>query len=166
MSTYRAEIKVTPTGSFFPVTVESGALSTAKETIQHIYDPITIRNLYQVRGDGGGISMPSGGGTWLVGLLGGAALFLYFTPWVLMLAYGAAGTWIAQKMTGQTVEEYSETDDNETSDEQHKKAGIVFASALFLGMIGFIHGTAWNADLNKEYNLDGKQPQVQQVQQK
>jgi len=169
MATYRAEIKVTPTGSYFPVTIESGALSTAKEAIEHIYAPISMRNLYQVRGNGGGgsgISMPSGGGTWLVGLLGGAALLLYFTPWVLMLAYGAGGTWIAQKLTGQTIEEYTDTDESETTEEQHKKAGIVAASAIFLGMIGFIHGTAWNKDLNKEYNLDGNQPQVQQVRQK
>jgi hypothetical protein len=169
MATYRADIKVTPTGSFFPVTIESGALSTAKDAIEHIYSPISMRNLRQVHGNGGGgssVSMPSGSGTWIVGLLGGAALLLYFTPWVLMLAYGAGGTWAAQKLTGQTIEEYTETDDSETTEEQHKKAGIVAASAIFLGMIGFIHGTAWNADLNKEYNLDGKQPQVQQVRQK
>jgi hypothetical protein len=110
--------------------------------------------------------MPSGGGTWLVGLLVGGGLLLYFTPWVLMLAYGAGGTWIAQKLTGQTIEEYTDTDESETTEEQHKKAGIVAASAIFLGMIGFIHGTVWNKDLNKEYNLDGNQPQVQQVRQK
>jgi hypothetical protein len=170
MATYRAEIKVTPTGSFFPVTIESGALSTAKDAIEHIYNPISMQNLREVRGGGGGgsnISMSSGnGGTWLVGLLGGAALLLYFTPWILMLAYGAGGTWIAQKLTGQTIQEYTDTPEEETTDENHKKAGIVFSAALFLGMIGFIHGTAWNKDLNKEYNLDGNQPQVQQVQQK
>jgi hypothetical protein len=167
MATYRAEIKVTNTGSYFPVTIESGALSTAKEAIEHIYAPISMRNLYKVNGNGGsGISMPSGSGPWIMGLLVGGGLLLYFTPWVLMLAYGAGGTWAAQKLTGQTIEEYTDTDESETTEEQHKKAGIVAASAIFLGMIGFIHGTSWNADLNKEYNLDGKQPQVQQVRQK
>lgn len=152
------------------VDIEVGASSWggAKEQLQNVYGAEQIINLREIRGDGNGssLSMPSGSGPWIVGLLGGGALFLYFTPWVLMAVYGAAGTWVAQKITGQTVEEYTETDESETTDEQHKNAGIVFASALLLGMIGFIHGTVWNADLNKEYNLDGKQPQVQQVRQK
>jgi hypothetical protein len=33
-------------------------------------------------------------------------------------------------------------------------------------MIGFVHGTVWNKDLNKEYNLDGNQPTIEQVRQK
>jgi hypothetical protein len=167
MATYRAEIKVTPTGSFFPVTIESGAMTTAKESINHIYDPISMRNLRQVRGDGGGengVSMPSGGRTWLVGLFVGGGLLLYLTPWVLMTVYGAVGTWVSQKITGVEVSDFADNDD--PSDDELKKGVIVLASAFILGGAGFIHGTVWNKDLNKEYNLDGNQPQVQQVLQK
>ena len=169
MATYRAEIKVTNTGSFFPVTIESGALSTAKDAIEHIYAPLSMRNLREVRGSGnsgggGGIEMPSGGGTWLVGLLVGGGLLLYFTPWVLMLVYGAVGTWVSQKITGVEVSDFADNDD--PSDDELKKGAIVLASAFILGGAGFIHGTMWNKDLNKEYNLDGNQTKVEQVRQK
>lgn len=167
MATYRAEIKVTNTGSYFPVTIESGALSSAKDAIEHIYAPLSMRNLREVRGggnDGGGIQMPSSGGTWLVGLLVGGGLLLYFTPWVLMTVYGAIGTWVSQKITGVEVSDFADNDD--PSDDEVKKGAIVLASAFILGGAGFIHGTIWNSELNKEYNLDGKQTQVQQIRQK
>lgn len=153
---------------YVDIEVSASSISGAKEQLQNIYGAQQITNLREIRGNsnGGGLSVGSGsGGVWLVGLLGGAALLLYFTPWILMTAYGAGGTWLAQKFTGQTIEEYTDTTE-EATPEQHKKAGIVFASALFLGMIGFIHGTTWNAELNKEYNLDGKQPNIEQVRQK
>lgn len=154
---------------YVDIEVSASSFSGAKEQLQNIYGAEQIINLREIRGgsSGGGLDIGSGlRNTWIIVLLGGGALLLYFTPWVLMTVYGAGGTWLAQKLTGQTIEEYNETSDEETTTEQHKKAGIVFASALFLGMIGFIHGSAWNADLNKEYNLDGKQTKVEQVRQK
>jgi hypothetical protein len=48
MATYKAEIKTVPTGTAYTVTVESGSMSTAKQEIEHLYDPIYIRNLRQV----------------------------------------------------------------------------------------------------------------------
>lgn len=45
MTTYKAEIKTVPTGSAYTVTVESGSMSTAKQEIEHLYNPIYIRNL-------------------------------------------------------------------------------------------------------------------------
>lgn len=154
---------------YVDIEVSASTLGGAKEQLQNVYGAEQIINLREIRGDGGGggLNFSGGsGGTWLVGLLGGGALLLYFTPWILMLAYGAGATWLAQKVTDQTMAEYTEIPDEETTPEEHKKAGIVVASAVLFGLIGFIHGTAWNADLNKEYNLDGKHPQVQQVQQK
>jgi hypothetical protein len=148
---------------YVDIEVNAATNNGAKEQLQNIYGAQQIVNLREISGGSGGLSMPSGGGSWIVGLLGGGALFLYFTPWVLMTVYGAAGTWIAQKITGQTVEDYTETDESDTTDEQHKKAGIVLGAALLFGMIGFIHGTAWNKDLNKEYNLDGNQTKVEEV---
>lgn len=50
MATYKAEIKTVPTGSPHTVTVESGSISTARQEIEHLYDPIYIRNLREVRG--------------------------------------------------------------------------------------------------------------------
>lgn len=48
MARWRAQIKVTDSGSFFNVEVVAGSSSTAKETIQKIYKPILIYNLYQI----------------------------------------------------------------------------------------------------------------------
>jgi hypothetical protein len=166
MATWQAEILLNNPGNYFTVTVEGGSVGEAKGNIQHIYSPMNIRNLRQIRGSGSGdgISMPSGGGTWFVGLLGVAALFLYFTPWVLMLIYGSGGTWLAQKFTGVTVSDFADNED--PTEDEVKKGAIIMASAILLGGAGFIHGTIWNSELNKEYNLDGKQSQVEQVRQK
>lgn len=45
MATYKAEIKTVPTGSAYTVTVQSGSMSTARQEIEHLYNPIYIRNL-------------------------------------------------------------------------------------------------------------------------
>ena len=50
MATYKAEIKTVPTGSSYTVTVQSGSYSTAKQEIEHLYNPIYIRNLREVSG--------------------------------------------------------------------------------------------------------------------
>jgi hypothetical protein len=140
MATYQAEIKVTNTGSYFPVTVEAGASYVAKETIQHIYSPISIRNLHQVSNRSSSnpaaseASMNATVG--LIGLIAVGWAFMTFTPWILMGLGGAAGAWIGEKVTGQSIEDYNERDD----DLGHGKAGIVLALALILGGVGFAQG--------------------------
>ena len=140
MATYQAEIKVTSTGSYFPVTVEAGASYVAKETIQHIYSPISIRNLHQVSNRSS--SNPAASEASMnatVGLLGLIAVgwaFMTFTPWILMTVGGAAGAWIGEKVTGQSVEDYNERDD----DLGHGKAATLLALSLILGGVGFVQG--------------------------
>lgn len=58
MATWKADIKTTPTGSTYSVTVEAGASYVAKEEIERLYRPIFIHNLRQVRS--GGSSSSSG----------------------------------------------------------------------------------------------------------
>lgn len=151
---------------YVDIEVNANTLGGAKEQLQNIYGAQQIINLREISsGGGGGIDFSGGsGGTWLVGLLGGAALLLYFTPWVLMTAYGAVGTWASQKIVGITISDFADNDD--PSDDEVKRGMIILASAIILGGAGFIHGTLWNKDLNKEYNLDGKQTKVEQVRQK
>jgi hypothetical protein len=151
------------------VDIEVGASTSggAKEQLINVYGAESVVNLREVRegSGGGGLDFSGGsGGTWLVGLLGGGALLLYFTPWVLMTAYGAGATWLTQKIVGINVSDFADNDDA-TEDEVKRGAAILIAAIVF-GGVGFIHGTMWNKDLNKEYNLDGNQPQVQQVRQK
>jgi len=139
MATYKAEIKTVPTGTAYTVTVESGSMSTAKQEIEHLYDPIYIRNLREVRGEsnssGSGVG-DIGGTAALIGLVAAGWAFVSFTPWILMGLGGAAGAWIGEKVTGQSVQEYNERDD----DLGHSKAAIVLALALVLGGIGFVKG--------------------------
>jgi hypothetical protein len=95
MATYKAEIKTVPTGSSYTVTVESGSVYTAKQEIEHLYDPIYIRNLRQVSSG----SSSSGGGdvegyVWLIGILFGLWVIVeYWWIVVPIVAICVAG-WI------------------------------------------------------------------------
>ena len=151
------------------VDIEVGASTSggAREQLINVYGAESVVNLREIRegSGGGGLDFSGGGGTWLVGLLGGAALLLYFTPWVLMTAYGAGATWLTQKIVGISISDFADKDDDITEDEFKKGISILIAAIVF-GGVGFIHGTVWNKDLNKEYNLDGNQTKVEQVRQK
>lgn len=140
MATWKAEIKVTNTGSYFPVTVEAGASYVAKETIQHIYSPVSIRNLHQVSNRSSSSSSSSdgdgSGAVALIGLAAAAWAFFTFTPIIAMIGLGAVTTWISQIIVGQTVEEYTQRDD----DSGHGRAAIVVALALIAGGFGFVKG--------------------------
>jgi len=146
MALYRAEIKVTNTGSYFPVEIESGASYTAKEAIQHIYNPITIRNLRQVSSSssssGDDISFTGIGG--MIGIAFLFWLFMTYTPIITMFFGGTVGTWLSQLIVGQTVEEYTERQD----DSGHGKFMIVLATALILGGYGYVKGVEIQKFLN------------------
>jgi len=140
MATWKADIKTTPTGSIYSVTVEAGASYVAKQEIERLYNPIFIRNLHQVSrnssSSSGSDSGSIGGTVGLIGLIAAGWAFMSFTPWILMGLGGAFGTWVGEKVTGQSIEEYNERDD----DLGHSKAAIVLALALILGGIGFVKG--------------------------
>ena len=151
------------------VDMEVGASTSggAREQLINVYGAESVVNLREIRESSGGSALNfsgGSGGTWLVGLLGGGALLLYFTPLVLMAAYGAGATWLTQKIVGLSVSDFADNDDA-TEDEVKRGAAILIAAIMF-GGVGFIHGTVWNKDLNKEYNLDGKQSKIEQVRQK
>jgi hypothetical protein len=150
---------------FVDIEVNASSFAGAKEQLVSIYGAEQVRNLRKIGNSSGGssIPIPSSAGGVIIGLFVISTAFLYFTPWFLMTLYGGGATWAAEKLTGQSVAEYGDTSDEHTTDNEHKKAAIVFGSALLFGMIGFIHGTIWNVDLNKQYNLDGKQPKVEEV---
>ena len=152
MALYRADIKVTNTGSYFPVEIESGASYTAKEAIQHIYNPITIKNLRQVSSSSSSsdsdISFTGIGG--MIGLAFLFWLFTTYTPIITMFVGGSVGTWLSQLIVGQTVEEYTERED----DSGHGKFLIVLATALILGGYGYFKGV----EIQKFFNTPSSIP--------
>jgi hypothetical protein len=88
-------------------------------------------------GNSSGSDSSSVGGTVaLIGLIAAGWAFVSFTPWILMGLGGAFGTWVGEKVTGQSIEEYNERDDGLGN----KRAAAVVALALILGGIGFVKG--------------------------
>ena len=138
MATWKADIKTTTTGSIYSVTVEAGASYVAKQEIERLYRPIFIQNLREVRnGSSSSGSDVSGGASVVgVGLLAACFAFVYFTPWVLMFLLGGVSTWIGEVVTGQSLEEYTQRDD----DYGHRRAALVVVLALLAGGFGFVKG--------------------------
>ena len=87
MALWKADIKVVDTGTFFTVTVDAGSAGTAKETIQHIYNPLQIYNLRQVSSRGNSSASFSSGdtmaGAWI--LFGLILLGLVVKYWYIAL---------------------------------------------------------------------------------
>jgi hypothetical protein len=155
MATWTAKCWLGQSAGYQQLEVQANTLSGAKQQLERVYGAEQIINLREVRNSSSGSSEGSLGGT--VGLIGlaAAAWFLYaFTPWILMLLGGAAGAWGAEKITGQSVEDYTER----TDDLGHGKAAIVLVAALILGGIGFVQGDA----LKKGFDAPDTPTQVRQ----
>ena len=97
---------------------------------------------------GGGLDIGSTGALVILG--GGLLAFFTLTPWILMGIGGAAGTWIAQKATGYSLEEY--TDSKNPSETENKKAMAIFCAAVLLGGIGFVSGDNIKKGFDAEVN--------------
>jgi len=148
MATYQAKIKTTPTGSYYTVTVEAGASYVAKQEIERLYRPISILNLQQV--SSGNDTQFSPEASWIgIGAIGALFLFAMFTPLILMGIGGAIGTKFGEIATGQSLEEYTERDD----DHGHKRAAFVVALALLFGGIGFTQGHKLHQEFNSESEI-------------
>lgn len=151
MATFQADIKTTPTGSVYTVTVEAGASYVAKQEIERLYRPIFIHNLRQVSSSNSPSYSPEV--SWAaIGLIGFFLLFAMFTPWILMVLGGAVGTKFGEIATGQSLEEYTQRED----DHGHKRAAFVIALALIFGGIGFTQGQS----LHQEFNQESQPQQV------
>lgn len=86
MATWRADIKVVDSGSFFPVEVTAGSSWTAKQTIEKIYKPILIYNLHQISSNNSGSSGSTevtSGMYWFVGSV--FLLYLIVTYWFIII---------------------------------------------------------------------------------
>lgn len=77
----------------------------------------------------------------LIGLFGGAWILMNFLPWILMLGFGSAGTWLSEQVLGQSISEYS--DSKNPTESQHQKAVVILIVALLCGGFGFVQGNSW-----------------------
>ena len=157
MGLYRAKCWLGSSSGYQELEVQSNTLNGAKQQFERIYGAEQIINLREVRGDSNssGSGLDFGGTVALIGLVAAGWAFITFTPWILMGLGGATGTWIGQKVTGQTIEEYNERDDGSGN----KRAAIVVALALILGGIGFVKGD----ELKKSFDAPDAAAQVQQA---
>lgn len=153
MATWRADVFVNSQVGRITTEVEAATFSGAQQQIYAKHGNVqSISNLRQVSnssGSGGDV----GGSMAAVGLIAGIWLLIQFTPWILMALGGAVATWIGEKMTGQSIEEYTERDD----DLGHGKAAIVLALALLCGGFGFYQGT----ELKKQWDAPNPPAQIQ-----
>jgi hypothetical protein len=150
MSRWTAQVFVNSQVGRITADVEAATPGGAKQQIYAKYGNVqTITNLRQVSDRNSSSSGSSDGdGNGAVALVGIFIVFwiLYaFTPWILMGLGGAVGTWIGEKITGLSVVEYGEGNE----DTGHKQAAIILALALFLGGVGFVKGTQWKAEFDK-----------------
>ncbi len=138
MAIWKAEVRLTNSGFYFPVTVEAPTVATAKETIHHIYNPITIRNLRCTGKRSFSSGTEIGGTSLLIGLVVMVWLFSNFAHFILMGIGGFGGAWIAQLLTGQSLSDYSECDEEDAS--SHIKFMIMLILSLILGGVGYVKG--------------------------
>ena len=159
MATWRADVFVNSQVGRITTEVEASTFGGAKQQIYAKHGDVQqITNLRQVSNrssNSSGSDFGDVGGTvGLIGLAVAAWAFVSFTPWILMGIGGAAGTWIGEKVTGQSIEEY--TDNGDTG---HTKAAITIALALILGGVGFVKGD----EMKKGFDAPSDTPaQVQQ----
>jgi hypothetical protein len=157
MATWRAEVFVNSQVGRITTEVQAATPSGAKEQIYAKHGNVQqIWNLRQVNNSSSSSddSEASIGGT--VALIGLFAVFwaiFTLTPWILMGIGGAAGTWLGQVFTGQTLEEYS---DNE-GDGGDGKALFTVLLALLMGGFGFVQG------VNIQKGLSSDTQQIQQA---
>ena len=139
MATWKAEVFVNSRVGRINTEVEAATFSGAKEQIYAKHGDVQqIVNLREVRRNSGGSgsSMDIGSTGALIGLVAAVWAFATFTPWIMMGLGGALGTWIGELTTGQSVQDYADSEE----DNGHKKMAIVLSLALILGGVGFVQG--------------------------
>lgn len=156
MATWRAECWLGSNAGRQTLEVEAETSNGAIEQLKRVYGAENISNVRKVStASGNSSSLADIGGTGaLIGLALCAWAFVSFTPWILMLLGGSVGTWIGEKVTSQSVEEYT---DNENGD--NKKAAIVLILALLLGGFGFVKGD----EIKKGFDVPSAPTQIQKT---
>ena len=122
--------------------VNAATPTGAVEMLKNVYGAKTVANVHEVRtnnnnSSSGSAPFSNAGSLAIVALVAAA----FFAPWVLMTVGGIAGTWIAQKICGSTIEEAMDNEDI-------KRFWIIFLIATISGGVGFVKGTELHNYLN------------------
>ena len=86
------------------------------------------------------------GHTITAALIGGTLLLAFAGEWFGMVLGGTAATWLGEKITGQTIDEYNSSVD--TTEIQNKKIAYLLAIVLIGGGAGFAIGSNIKASIN------------------
>ena len=161
---WTAEVFVNSQVGRIPVEVYASTFQGAEQQIYakhgNVQQITNLRERSRGGSDGGG-GLDAGSTTGAIILGGGLLGFLMFTPWVMMGVGGAAGTWIAQKVTGYSVEEF--TEDKNPSEGDQKKAVAIFCTAVLLGGMGFVWGDNFKKGIEAEMNTSSIATEVRKA---
>ena len=120
-------------------------------------DESDVNRVFLIEDDNHHSSNSSSSGHIDIGSWGGIAvaavvlwLLIEFTPWILMFGMGATGAWIGEKVTGQSIEEYAESND----DTGHGAIAVVLALSLILGGLGFVKGNEIKQSINNDTTIE------------
>ncbi len=120
-------------------------------------DESDVNRVFLIEDDNHHSSNSSSSGHIDIGSWGGIAvaavvlwLLIEFTPWILMFGMGATGVWIGEKVTGQSIEEYANSDD----DTGHGAIAVVLALSLILGGLGFVKGNEIKQSINNDTTIE------------
>ena len=154
---FEIEVRPGPGSEFFQYYTEKVEAATSDDAIKRVQrrNPgcnVECTNFYRVPNSSSSSSLLSSNTEWHIGhtitavVIGGALLLVFVGEWVGLILGGTAGTWLGEKITGQTVKEYNSSVD--TSEIQHKKAGYLLAIVLIGGGVGFAVGANIKANIN------------------
>ena len=158
MPTFEAILTLPNGQGCHKMTTVANDVTGADAQFRRVYGAVEVTNCHKVDDNsssgGSGSTMDTETAVGAVAVGAGLIAFIMFMPWILMAAGGAAGTWIGQKMTGYSIEEYNNTTNH--SEKEMKRAGVILAMALLLGGIGFTTG-------HNFVNNDGSVDSVEEV---
>ena len=136
MALYKADVFLGSNSGYQTVEVHSSSYNGVSEQICNIYNvnPNNIRNIRQSsKSQITEYSDDAGGTLTLIGLGIFVCLFALYTPYILMLTFGAGSGWLATKITGKTT--------NELFDDTKSKAiPFVLVVSILSGGAGIVVG--------------------------
>ena len=151
---YEIEVRPGPGSDFFQYYIEKVEAATADDAIKRVQrrNPgcyVSCTNSYNAPNSSKAISSDT---EWHIGhtigavMIGGTLLLAFAGEWLGMVLGGAAATWLGEKITGQTIDEYNSSVD--TTEIQNKKIAYLLAIVLIGGGAGFAIGSNIKASIN------------------